>query len=86
MFRLPSEKAFLLSSFDSEDLFGKRKGVTHSPHIQAQVNLDSNLVWLFCSTTVVLLLLEVKRTHTMLTLRENYFNSDMGFFKEEDFN
>ena len=86
MFRLPSEKAFLLSSFDSEDLFGKRKGVTHSSHIQAQVHLDSNLVWLFCSTTVVLLLLEVRRTHTMLTLRENYFNSDMGFFKEEDFN
>ena len=33
MFRLPSEQAFLFGAFDTSDLFGKRKGITHSPHI-----------------------------------------------------
>jgi len=50
-FRLPSEHAFLLGSFDTEDIFGKRKGINHSPHIRTQLDLDSNLVWayfLFC--------------------------------------
>lgn len=27
MFRLPSEDAFLLSSYDKDELFGKRKGI-----------------------------------------------------------
>ena len=35
MFRLPSEKQFLLGSYDYEDLFGQRKGTNHSPHIRA---------------------------------------------------
>ncbi len=43
-FRLPSENHFLLGSFDNEDLFGKRKGIEHSPHIRSQLNLDSKLV------------------------------------------
>ena len=34
-FRMPSENDFLLSSFDSQDLFGKRKGINQSPHIKA---------------------------------------------------
>ena len=33
MFRLPSEDGFLLGSMDRDELFGKRKGVSHSPHI-----------------------------------------------------
>ena len=34
-FMLPSEKAFLLGSFSSEDVFGERKGILHSPHIRS---------------------------------------------------
>ena len=34
-FRLPSENHFLLGSFDHEDIFGKRKGIDHSPHIRS---------------------------------------------------
>ena len=35
MFRLPSEKAFLLGGYDYADLFGKRKGIQHAPHIKS---------------------------------------------------
>ena len=35
MFRLPSEDGFLLGGMDRDEMFGKRKGITHSPHIQA---------------------------------------------------
>ena len=35
MFRLPSEDGFLLGAMDRDEIFGKRKGTTHSPHIQA---------------------------------------------------
>lgn len=33
MFRLPSEDGLLLGTMDRDELFGKRKGITHSPHI-----------------------------------------------------
>ena len=86
MFRLPSEKNFLLSSYDYEDLFGQRKGINHSPHIRAQMNLDSNLVWVAVLVFGVGLVWENKRTHDFVTLRENMSNAEMGWFKEEDFN
>ena len=86
MFRLPSEKNFLLSSYDYEDLFGQRKGITHSPHIRSQMNLDSNLVWVVVLVMGVGLVIENKRTHDFVTLRENMSNAEMGWFKEEDFN
>ena len=52
MFRLPSEDSFLLGAMDRDEIFGKRKGITHSPHIQAQTDLDSNLLWLFAGATL----------------------------------
>ena len=86
MFRLPSEKAFLLGSFDYKDLFGDRNGINHSPHIRAQMDLDTNLVWGVFIVSLVLLVAENKRTHNFVTLRENFLNSDKGHFKAEDFN
>lgn len=59
-FRLPSEQAFLLGSFDTEDLFGKRKGIEHSPHIKSQMNLDSNLLWFYFAFMIVALGTEIK--------------------------
>ena len=32
-FRLPSENHFLMQNFDKADVFGKRQGISHSPHI-----------------------------------------------------
>lgn len=84
-FRLPSENHFLLSSFDQEDLFGKRKGIQHSPHIQAQLNLDSNLVFLYFILTFLALGLELKYHDDFVALRENFVNHDMGKFSYEDF-
>ena len=86
MFKLPSEKAFLLGGFDYNDLFGERKGINHSPHIRQQMDMDTNLVYLFGFMTIGLLLWENTRTHNFVTLRENMLKSDMGKFKEEDFN
>ena len=87
MFNLPSEKAFLLGSFDQHDLFGKRKGMTHSPHIRAQMNLDTNLVWAYGTILLLGMMIEFKRTHKFTTLRENAYNSDMGYFRSaDDFN
>ena len=84
-FRLPSENHFLLASFDHEDLFGKRKGIEHSPHIRAQLNLDSNLVYFYFLLTFVALGLEMKYHDEFKALRENYLQSDMGKFTIEDF-
>ena len=50
------------------------------------MNLDSNLVWAFALFSLVGLMIETNRTHKFVTLRENMVNSDMGKFKEEDFN
>jgi hypothetical protein len=84
-FRLPSEQHFLLGSFDHNDLFGKRKGIEHSPHIRAQLNLDSNLVWLWFILTMLALGTEMKYHDDFVALRENHFNSDMGKFTYDDF-
>ena len=86
MFRLPSEKQFLLGSYDHADIFGARKGIQHSPHIRAQMNLDTNLVWTFLLISAGLLIIENKRTHKFVTLRENMLHSDEGKFTEDDFN
>ena len=86
MFRLPSEKAFLLGGFDSEDIFGARKGINHSPHLRAQMDLDTNLVWGIALVSLGLMFLETKRTHSFISLRQNMVNADMGYFQEEDFN
>lgn len=84
-FRLPSENAFLLSSFDNEDIFGKRKGIEHSPHIRAQLNLDSNLVFLYFILTILALGFEMKNLDEFKALRDNLVNHDMGRFEYDDF-
>ena len=86
MFRLPSEDGFLLGSMDRDEIFGKRKGTTHSPHIKAQTDMDSNLLWLFAGVTLVMVAGEVKNHAEFRTLRESFRDGDMGKFKESDFN
>ena len=85
MFRLPSEEQFLLGAFDKDELFGKRKGITHSPHIQAQTDLDTNLVWAIGAVTLLMMSAELKHHSNLKALRENFRNGDMGKFEEADF-
>ena len=85
MFRLPSENEFLLSGMDRDDIFGYRKGLQHSPFMQAQQNLDSNLLWAIFGLNVLMLGSVIRQNARNKTLRENYRYTDMGFFKEEDF-
>ena len=85
MFRLPSEDAWLLGSFDRDELFGKRKGISHSPHIKAQTEMDSNILWGLALFMILAAGYEVKSHAQFRTLRENFRNSDMGRFKESDF-
>lgn len=84
-FRLPSEQSFLLGSYDIEDIFGKRKGIEHSPYIKAQLNFDSNLVWFYFLFTMLAFGLEIAYHDDFVTLRENYVNSDMGKFEYDNF-
>lgn len=85
MFRLPSEDHFLLSSFDRSDLFGKRKGIQHSPHIKAQQDLDTRLLWLIGGAMIFMTFTEFKPHHDLKALRENFRNGHMGKFTVEDF-
>lgn len=84
-FRLPSEHHFLLGSMDTEDIFGKRKGIEHSPHIRSQLDLDSNMLWLWFFVTFVALALEMKYHDEFVALRHNFTNSDKGKFEYDDF-
>ena len=85
MFRLPSENAFLLGGLDTSEIFGKRKGITHSPHIKAQTDLDTNLLYLIGGITLVMLATEIGRHAEFAPLRENFRNSNMGKFQVSDF-
>ena len=85
MFRLPSEDGFLLGTFDRDELFGKRKGIQHSPHIQAQTDLDSNILWAAAGITLIMVAFEMKHHAQIKALRENYRTGLMGKFEESDF-
>ena len=84
-FRLPSEGHFLLSPFDQENLFGKREGINHSPAVRAQLNLDSNLVWLYFVLTLLAFSSEFKQHDEFLNLRQGYMQANEGRFTEDDF-
>ena len=84
---LPSEREFQLGKFNHTDLFGERKGLVHSPHLRAQMDMDTNLVLLLFGLSFLHLVWENKRSYKLSTLRDNLENVDMGFFpSEEDFN
>jgi hypothetical protein len=85
MFRLPSENDFLFTGMDKDDIFGYRKGLQHSPFMQAQQNLDSNLLWAIAFGSILMMGMTLKQKTRIHTLRENYRYSDMGRFDEEDF-
>ena len=85
MFRLPSENKFLLGSLEAEDIFGKRKGIQHSPHIKAQTQLDTRLLWIFGLITVYMAMAEIPKTHEYKVMRENFRDGQMGKFKVSDF-
>ena len=85
MFRLPSENEFLFTGMDKDDIFGYRKGLQHSPFMQAQQNLDSNLLWAIAFGSILMMGMTLKQKTRIHTLRENYRYSDMGRFDEEDF-
>ena len=84
-FRLPSENAFLLGSFDKTSLFGVRHGIQHSPHLRAQMNIDSQLLLGLCGATLTMLFFEFKRNGKMLNLRENFRKVTYGRFEADDF-
>ena len=85
LFRLPSEGDFLFSGMDKDDIFGYRKGLQHSPFMQAQQNLDSNLCWLVFFGSVFMMNYCIRQKAKIETLRENYRYSDMGWFNEDSF-
>ena len=78
MFRLPSENEILLGGFeDRDDIFGKRKGMTHSPAINEQISLDNKILLIIGLVTILQVKSVYKTFHHHKTVRENYRNSDM---------
>ena len=84
-FRLPTENNFLLQNFDKTAIFGKRHGLQHSPHIKAQMDIDTRLLLGLCGLTMVMLSCEFKRNGKLLNLRDNYRQVTYGRFSAEDF-
>lgn len=85
MFRLPSEKHFLLGSFNYSDIFGARKNTNHSPHLRQQMDLDNNIIYVAGFAMVILLWVEIKRTNDFVIRRENMWLSHFGKYEEADF-
>ena len=50
------------------------------------MNLDTNLVCFMFGFTLFGLFMEAKRTHKLVTLRQNLVDSDKGKFTIDDFN
>ena len=83
-FWMPSEKRFLESTFDTQDVFGVRKNTTHSPYIQSQLDLDSNLMWIFFFINIFLMFKVFGSNDEYQNLRYNQLNSDLGRFGVDD--
>ena len=84
-FYMPSEKSFLFSMFDREDIMGTRKNTQHSPHIRTQMDLDTKLLAFTVLLTVIMTLFNMKSFETYKILRQNHLNSELGKFSEDDF-
>ena len=85
MFRLPSENAFLLETFNSKDIFGKKEGLNHSPHIKAQMDVDHNLLLGLIGVSFLMLTYEMTQNAKFTTLRENFRKTGYGRFSADDF-
>lgn len=75
----------MLGSYDQDDLFGKRKGIEHSPHIRAQLDLDTRMVWAGVLLTFVALGFEFGYHDEFVPLRNNFVLVGAGKFEEGDF-
>ena len=84
-FRLPSENAFLMGNFDKQSLFGTRHGLQHSPHIRAQMDIDSQIMMGLVGVTAAMLVFEFKKNGKMLNLRDSFRSVTYGRFEADDF-
>lgn len=84
-FRMPSEEEFLMQNFDKQSLFGTRHGLQHSPHIKAQMDIDTRLLLGLCGVTALMLITEFKKNGLFCNLRENFRTVTYGRFEADDF-
>ena len=82
---MPSEQAFLLTAFNSKDVFGKKEGLNHSPHIAAQMSVDHSLLLGLVGVSFLMLAYEMKSNAQFSTLRENFRTAGYGRFEADDF-
>ena len=79
-FRLPSENNFLMQNFDKSAIFGKRHGLEHSPHIKAQMDIDSRIMKALVALSLLFVVFDMRRNASFLTLRENFRLRNQGRF------
>ena len=74
-----------MQNFDKTDIFGKRKGLEHSPNIKAQMDIDQRILLGLIGASVLMLLCDFKRNGLLLDLRENFRGVTDGRFQADDF-
>ena len=84
-FRMPSERDFFLGPFEKNDIFGKRNGLQHSPHIKAQMDIDTRILLGLIGVSVLMVTTEFKKNGRLLNLRENFRSVSDGRFEADDF-
>ena len=74
-----------MGTFESRDVFGKKEGLNHSPHIAAQMSVDQSLLLGAIGVTFLMVTYEMSTNAQFSTLRENFRTTGYGRFEADDF-
>ena len=74
-----------MGTFESRDVFGKKEGLNHSPHIAAQMSVDHSLLLGLIGVSFLMLTYEMSTNAQFTTLRENFRTTGYGRFEADDF-
>ena len=74
-----------MGTFESRDVFGKKEGLNHSPHIAAQMSVDHSLLLGLIGGSLLMLTYEMRSNAQFTTLRENFRTTGYGRFEADDF-
>ena len=74
-----------MQAFNSKDVFGKKEGLNHSPHIAAQMSIDHSLLLGLIGISFAMVTYEMSTNAQFSTLRENFSTTGYGRFEADDF-
>ena len=74
-----------MNAFNGKDVFGKKEGLNHSPHIAAQMSVDHSLLLGLIGVSFLMLTYEMTSNAQFSNLRENFRTTGYGRFEADDF-